>query len=120
KPTQFRTSGAGLTGVTQQMVNNPNSVLHKAPAKPITTTTTLHVESRDTSIPGGGTANIAFLHGSKAGPNANAALVTATFWLETLQGDKQPSRLQYSQIVLLNFNGLSWPHITVATLQKQV
>lgn len=117
-PTQFRTSGPGLTGVTQQMVNNPNSILHKAPAKPITTTTTLHVESSDASIPGGGTANIAFLHGSKDGPNAVAARVTATFWLETLQGDTQPTRLQYSQLVLLNFNGISWPHVTVGTLQK--
>ena len=118
-PTQFRTSGPGLTGVTQQMVNNPNSILHKTPAKPITTTTTLHVESRDAAIPGGGTANIAFLQGSKHGPNAVAARVTATFWLETLQGDTQPRRLQYSQLVLLNFNGISWPHVTVATLQRQ-
>ena len=26
-------------------------------------------------------------------------------------------QLQYTQRVLLNFNGLSWPHITVATLR---
>src|SRR5215470_15738839 len=116
---QFRTSGAGLTGITQHMVNNPNSVLRAAPSPQITTTTTLHVSSRDASLPGGGTANIAFLHGGTDGPNAVAARVTATFWLETLQADTEPRRLQYSQLVLLNFNGLSWPHITVATLQKQ-
>ena len=40
----------------------------------------------------------------------------ATIWLETLQGYPGPLQLQYSQ--LLNFNGLSWPHITVATLHK--
>jgi len=117
--TQFRTSGAGLTGITQQMVNNPNSVLRAAPSPQITSTTTLHVSSRAASLPGGGTANIAFLTGTKDGPNAVTARVTATFWLETLQGDTEPRRLQYSQLVLLNFNGLSWPHITVATLQKQ-
>jgi hypothetical protein len=117
--TQFRTSGAGLTGVTQQMVNNPNSVLRAAPSPQITTTTTLHVSSRDASLPGGGTANIAFLTGAKDGPNAVTARVTATFWLETLQADTEPRRLQYSQLVLLNFNGLSWPHVTVATLYKQ-
>jgi len=117
--TQFRTSGAGLTGITQQMVNNPNSVLRAAPSPQITSTTTLQVSSRDASIPGGGTANIAFLTGAKDGPNAVAARVTATFWLETLQGDTEPRRLQYSQLVLLNFNGISWPHVTVATLQKQ-
>jgi len=27
--------------------------------------------------------------------------------------------LQYTQTVLLNFNGLSWPHVSVATLEKQ-
>jgi hypothetical protein len=118
-PTQFRTSGAGLTGITQQMVNNPNSVLHSASSPQITTTTRLHVSSHDASVPGGGTANIAFLRGATDGPNAVAAQVTATFWLETLQGDTQPRRLQYSQLVLLNFNGLSWPHVTVATLHKQ-
>ncbi|HYA52239.1 MAG TPA: heme-binding protein [Streptosporangiaceae bacterium] len=118
-PTQFRTSGRGLTGITQQMVNNPNSVLRAAPSPQITSTTTLQVSSRDASIPGGGTANIAFLTGAKDGPNAVAARVTATFWLETLQGDTEPRRLQYSQLVLLNFNGISWPHVTVATLQKQ-
>jgi hypothetical protein len=117
--TQFRTSGAGLTGITQQMVNNPNSVLRAAPSPQITSTTTLQVSSRDASLPGGGTANIAFLTGTKDGPNAIAARVTATFWLETVQGDTEPRRLQYSQLVLLNFNGLSWPHVTVATLQKQ-
>ena len=117
-PTQFRTSGAGLTGITQQMVNNPNTVLRAGPAPQITSTTTLQVSSENASLPGGGTANIAFLKGS-AHSNANAAHVTATFWLETLQGDTEPRRLQYSQLVLLLFNGISWPHITVATLQKQ-
>ncbi len=51
----------------------------------------------------------------KRWPEKRAA---ATFWLETLQGDPGPLQLQYSQIVLLNFNGLNWPHITVATLRK--
>jgi hypothetical protein len=101
------------------MVNNPNTVLRTAASSQITSTTTLHVSSRDASLPGGGTANIAFLQGGPGGPNAVAARVTATFWLETLQGDTEPRQLQYSQLVLLNFNGISWPHVTVATLHKQ-
>jgi hypothetical protein len=117
-PTQFRTSGKGLTGITQQMVNNPNTVLRAAPSPQIASTTTLQVSSHDDSLPGGGTANIAFLRGTTHS-NADAAHVTATFWLETLQADTKPRRLQYSQLVLLNFNGISWPHITVATLHKQ-
>jgi hypothetical protein len=117
--TSFRTSGAGLTGVTQAMVNNPNSILQAAIAgQHITATTTLHVTSTDTPVPGGGTANTAFLKGGPQGPNAVAASVNATFWLETLQGQTAPTQLQYAQTVLLNFNGLSWPHITVATLRK--
>ncbi len=119
-PSQFRTSGAGLTGVTQQMVNNPNTVLRSAIAgQQIHSTTTLHVSTSDAPLPGGGTANTAFLRGTAHGPNALAARATATFWLETIQGETAASQLQYSQIVLLNFNGLSWPHITVATLHKQ-
>ncbi len=117
--TSFRTSGAGLTGVTQAMVDNPNSVLHSAIAgQHITSTITLHVTTGDAPVPGGGTANTAFLKGSAQGPNALAASVSATFWLETLQGQSAPTQLQYSQVVLLNFNGLSWPHVTVATLRK--
>jgi hypothetical protein len=115
--TPFRTSGAGLTGITQAMLNNPNSVLTKNPPS-VTTTTRLHVSSTAGTIVGGGTSNTAFLLGTKDGPNADAAHVVATFWLQTLHGDSEPKRLQYSQIVLLNFAGLSWPHITVSTLTK--
>ncbi len=115
--TQFRTSGVGLTGITQAMLNNANSVLTRNPPD-VTTTTRLHVSSAAGTIVGGGTSNTAFLVGTKDGPNARAAHVVATFWLQTLHGDTEPKRLQYSQTVLLNFAGLSWPHITVATLTK--
>jgi hypothetical protein len=115
----FRTSGAGLTGITQAMVNNPNSVLHAALAgQHIHSTTALHVSTSDAPLPGGGTANTAFLKGGANGSNAVAARVSATFWLETLQGETSPTQLQYTQLVRLNFNGLTWPHVTVATLHK--
>jgi hypothetical protein len=117
KSTPFRTSGAGLTGITQAMLDNPNSVLTRN-APNVSKTTRLHVSSTAGTIVGGGTSNTAFLVGTKDGPNADAAHVVATFWLQTLAGDTAPTRLQYSQIVLLNFAGLSWPHITVGTLTK--
>jgi len=117
KTTQFRTSGVGLTGITQAMLDNPNSVLTRNPPN-VTSTTRLHVSTTAGTIVGGGTSNTAFLVGTKDGPNADAAHVVATFWLQTLAGDTEPKRLQYSQTVLLNFAGLSWPHITVATLTK--
>jgi len=118
-PSSFRTSGAGLTGITQAMLNNPNSVLHTAIASQhITSTTTLHVTTGDAPVPGGGTANTAFLKGGADGPNAVAVSVSATFWLETVEGQPAQSQLQYSQTVMLNFAGQTWPHVTVGTLRK--
>ena len=117
--TNFRTSGQGLTGVTQEMVSNPNSVLTSAlTGLTIASTVMLQVSTDDsTPILGGGVANTAFLQGGSDGPNAVASRVSSTFWLQTIQGSAQPDLLQYSQTVLLNFNGVSWPHVSVATLR---
>jgi hypothetical protein len=81
---------------------------------------------------GGGIANLGFL-----GPNAETALVYATFWLEKLtHPDGRPviMQLQYAQMTMLNFPvpatiippippassppNFAWPHITVSTLQR--
>jgi hypothetical protein len=60
-------------------------------------------------------------HAARAtpGPNAKTHLVTATLWIEQLQNlaGVELTQLQYSQRVLLHFNGLLWPHITVGTLR---
>jgi len=105
-------------GVTETMVENPNSLLREALADvTIKETTTLEIATTDTPVPGGGTANTAFL---QAG-NANASVVSATFWIETIEGPAggpDTVQLQYSQTVMLDFNGLRWPHVTVATLKK--
>jgi hypothetical protein len=109
---------------TQAMLDNPNSVLLAAlDGKNVINTVVLDVSSSSTNpAPGGGTANTAFLQGSPdEGPNATTEGVSATFWIETIQGAAgapDVQQLQYTQTVLLNFNGLSWPHVTVATLQK--
>jgi hypothetical protein len=117
--TRFRTPAAGLVGVTQAMVNDPNSVLRAAIAhQTIKSTIALKVSTSHKPIPGGGTANTAFLAGSSGGPNAVAATVTSTFWIQIVAGTPDFRQLQYSQTVLLNFNGISWPHITVATLRR--
>jgi hypothetical protein len=124
-PTNFRSPPPQLVGITQAMVDNPNSVLQTAIAgQVITETTILQISSKLGVVPapdaGGGTDNIAFLTGKAGGPNALAAEIDATFWVETVQ---EPSghvvhQLQYSQFVLLNFNTLSWPHVSVATLRR--
>jgi hypothetical protein len=116
--TNVRTSGQGLTGIIQSMLANPNGVLEQASqGQTIISTVTLQVSSIDPPVEGGGTTGSAFVAGGASVPNANTAVVTATFWLETVQGSPNFHQLQYSQTVLLNFDGLSWPRVTVATLR---
>jgi prepilin-type processing-associated H-X9-DG protein len=124
KPSKFRTPPGDIPHVTQPMVDNPNVVLAAGLAgKKIGAVTTLHVSTIDLNPPssGGGTSNIAFLDGAAGGPNATAAQMDAIFWIEHFVDSKgKPGlQLQYTQRVLLNFNTLSWPHISVATLVKQ-
>lgn len=80
----------------------------------------------------GGVENILFLEGGEPagtkGPNADTALVYATFWLERVSHpERRPfMQLQYAQMVILNFGillapnaaVLGWPHISVGTLRK--
>lgn len=53
--------------------------------------------------------------------NAEAVSMTATFWIETVLQDDQTTfvQLQYSQNVMLRFDEIDWPHISVATLIRQ-
>lgn len=131
-PSNFRTPLADIPHVTQQMVDNPNVFLSQtANLAHVTSTTTLKISTTVVSalLPapppppssGGGTSNIAFLQGATGGqPNAVAAQLDATFWIETVKkGLVTTHQLQYTQRVLLNFAGLSWPHVSVATLIKQ-
>jgi hypothetical protein len=113
----FRTGFPGATGITQSMVDDPNSVLEVDPNT--VTTVVLSVSSDPTApIVGGGDVSTAFLQGGASGPNALVARTDATFWLQTRSGETEPGLLQYTQTVLLNFNGISWPHISVATLSR--
>jgi len=125
--TQFRSVAPG---VTQAIVQNPNSVLQNALHSSLQGTTMksrtfLHVATDHSSInAGGGTANTAFLSSSTnpSGGNALATTAQATFWIETIAGTGgQPDKhqLQYTQLVMLDFNDIHWPHVTVGTLVKQ-
>jgi hypothetical protein len=64
----------------------------------------------------GGIVNIPFVV-----TNANANSFSAIFWIETVVNPDgtQFLQLQYTQTVILDFLGLKWPHISVATLVKQ-
>ncbi len=158
--------------ITQAMLTDPNTVLRNQIAhQTITETVTINIStSPKAPLFGGGLANIAFLLGQNPppanglGPNAQAVLMKATFWIETVTykikvplmnaGDAplvlspvqtnppvplvpsflvsipfvpgkkfaggtitmSTTQIQYSQEVILNFNGLSWPHVSVASL----
>ena len=161
------------TGITQTMLDDPNSVLrHHIAGQHIVSTTVIHIStSPHAPLFGGGSDNIAFLLGfpgaplnpNTSGQNAQAVVMHATFWIETVEhtvavppipapiraaGEAlevkpeaqaagaplpifaiqpphpdtthpitvQSKQIQYSQTVILNFNGLSWPHVSVATL----
>lgn len=123
--TTFREASSG---VTQEMVQNPNSVIQKALAQSLQgrsmkNRTFLKVSTRHVPVKGGGTANTAFLADASNPPggNANAVEVDATFWIQTIEepDGQETLQLQYTQLVQLDFNTLSWPHVSVATLTKQ-
>ncbi|MGH7986341.1 MAG: hypothetical protein ACREQX_08655 [Candidatus Binataceae bacterium] len=151
---------ANLNGVPmQEVVNDPITLLRKVIEKQVADGHTFkgaalniatHAKvtfstepNRTTNDPttdisvtgaGGGIENIPFLEGGEPvgaqGPNADTALVYATFWIEkvTHPQKREPfMQLQYAQMVVLNFPILTapappvvlgWPHISVVTLTK--
>jgi hypothetical protein len=150
--------------ITQAMLDNPVSLLSThLTGLNVTANTAITVSTRPTPpLFGGGNNNMAFLMGDAktASPNAQAATMESTFWIETVEytiqvpvhapgqppltiaaqggsgGAPVPSflidppvaitapraikatatQIQYAQKVFLNFNGLTWPHVSVATL----
>jgi hypothetical protein len=113
KPSQFRTAQNLLAGIEQAVVADPTVRLrHDLHGQNIIETTTLSVTTHKDK--GGGVSNIPFVT-----ENANASFMSAIFWIERVQGPNGTFlQLQYVQTVLLDFNGLRWPHVSVATLLK--
>lgn len=150
--------------ITQEILDDPNTVLRNSIKGQNITQTIVFTVSTDPPLPefGGGTANIAFLLGNPGAtaPNSNAFQLQATFWIETVgysltvpvckprqapmeisapespSGQPRPVLLvsppyeitspktinvtstqnQYSQVVFINFDGITWPHVSVSTL----
>src|SRR5260370_6668477 len=85
---QDLTSFIAANTITQKMLDDPNSLLrdHIASQNIIATTTISISTQQPAPMFGGGTPNIAFLQGDPAlGPNAQTVLMTATFWIETVE-----------------------------------
>jgi hypothetical protein len=104
------------SGVPPDSNINPNLVLIAAiSGQNIVNTVVLQVTAELGSVSNGIT-NIPFLTA-----NARVTRFSATFWIETvLRADGTAfMQLQYTQTAILNFLGIDWPHISVATLVKQ-
>ena len=124
KPSTSRSDLVRVATLDQAHLDDPNLFLADATiCQTITHTTQLTVATDDSVLASsvGEPDNITFLHGvgspPTGGPNGETQLTHATFWIEDVQGVDGPRKqLQYSQMVLLHFNDILWPHATVATL----
>jgi hypothetical protein len=99
-------------GIPLGAIANPNLVLSEAnKGLSFVKTVVLLIASE----PVGGIENIPFLTA-----NATAIKMSAIFWIETIElpGGQTRLQLQYSQTVVLNFEKINWPHVSVATLVK--
>jgi hypothetical protein len=99
-------------GIPLGAIANPNLVLSQAnEGLKFVKTVVLLIASE----PVGGIENIPFLTS-----NATAIKMSAIFWIETIKLANGQTRLQlqYSQTVVLNFEKINWPHVSVATLVK--
>jgi hypothetical protein len=105
-------------GMKREFAKNPNLLLKEAIAdQKIIKTVEVKVSTVRANEPDKqGILNIPFVE-----KNANATKMEATFWIENvMRADGSVYlQLQYSQLVILNFAGIDWPHISVATLIKQ-
>ncbi|APR75302.1 Hypothetical protein A7982_00648 [Minicystis rosea] len=100
-----------------EVVRDPVAILREAiRGQEITRTVVISVSSAAGQGDQGGIVNIPFIRA-----NANAIQLDAIFWVETvrLDAENELQQLQYVQRVVLDFGGIHWPHISVATLVKQ-
>jgi hypothetical protein len=148
--------------ITQDILDDPNSVLRNAISGQIISNTTVFTVSTDPPAPtlGSGTTDIASRHDSgRSSLNDGTISMSATFWIETVEYKlevpplkpssvpinlmpppkaTQPSpcfrlnltreittpttitvsctQIQYSQVLLVEVGGITWPHVSVSTL----
>ena len=106
----------GLTAA--DTIRDPSTVLRaQIAAQSIIGTDVITISTAATN--GGGIVNIPFVV-----RNANAVQMDAIFWIERVSRpafDTRPRdflQLQYVQRVILDFEEIHWPHVSVATLVK--
>jgi hypothetical protein len=109
-PSRFRTPSLPPE-VTQAVVDDPNAMLRDALQGHVLPHITRLITTADQAQIG----NIPFIV-----RNADTISLESVFAIETVEGPEgtEYQQLQYSQTALLNFRGLSFPHVTVGTLIK--
>src|SRR4029079_19654443 len=101
-----RSAPADIVGITQAMVDDPNSVLRKAlVGRTINSHMRIHVTTHMTATTtpdtGSGIADIAFLDG-KGSPNAQVTLMDSFFWLSHFtDASGRSTLLQQSPVTVL-------------------
>jgi hypothetical protein len=87
---------------------DPNKTLNDVLAgQKVTSTQTYFVSTANN----GGIVNIPFIH-----EHARATSWETAVWIENLANGKR--QMQYTQTIMIEFNGLAWPHIDVNTLSE--
>jgi hypothetical protein len=107
----FRTSPLPAE-ITQAIISDPNVMVRESLKGQTLTKITRLIT---TTAAAAGIANIPFIV-----ENANAPSLESVFAIETVQDSSGSEflQLQYSQTALINFRGMSFPHVTVGTLIK--
>lgn len=118
--TKFRTNPLPA-GLTQAMIDDPIEVLRD----PLRRQTLTHITRLIAMTPPeGAVGNIPFIT-----RNANTPMLESVWAIERVQRPPDPKsgvsddvseflQLQYAQTALLNFRGMSFPHVSVGTLVK--
>ena len=116
-PSEFRTNPVP-PGINQAIIDDPLQMLRDTCAQQVNVQgctfkeRTLLITSTDQA---GGVSNIPFI-----AKNANTLAMESVFAIQTVidAGGNEFLQMQYSQVAMLNFNGKSFPHMTVGTLIK--
>lgn len=100
------------------LLGDPTSTAPNADATQMTAIFWVETVSEQITVPPGGPYQPVIVQGSASagGPVASFAVTSATEVTEERQIEVTYTQIQYTQTVFLNFNGLTWPHVSVATL----
>jgi hypothetical protein len=103
--------------ITQALVDDPNQLLRDTLTRQVEAEgkTLKSITRLITTTDHGGVSNIPFITN-----NADTPAMESVFAIETVTDERgnEFMQLQYSQTVLINFNGMTFPHVTVGTLVK--